>query len=213
MYDKEALLKEYADAHPTLRGVLDDIAAAADAISDCFRGGGKVLVCGNGGSSADSAHIVGELLKGFLRKRPLSPAAAEELGRSGELGELMARKLQGSLPAIDLTTQQAILSAVANDTDPVLAYAQQLWGLGQKGDILIGLSTSGNARNVLCAGIAAKAKGMKTIALTGRSGGEMGARFDLCVKVPSDWTPRVQELQLPVYHLICALVEADFFAE
>lgn len=212
MYDKAVLLKEYAEVYPALIDVLEDIAKAAETLSACFRSGGKVLVCGNGGSSADSAHIVGELLKGFLRKRPLSPESAGQLRGFGELGELMANNLQGSLPAIDLTTQQSILSAVANDTDPLLAYAQQLWGLGREGDILIGLSTSGNARNVLCAGIAAKARGMATIALTGGSGGEMGKLFELCIKLPSDWTPRVQELCLPAYHLICALVEAELFA-
>jgi D-sedoheptulose 7-phosphate isomerase len=125
----------------------------------------------------------------------------------------MAEKLQGSLAAVDLTAQKAIISAVANDTDPLLIYAQQLWGLGRAGDVLIGLSTSGNAQNVLCAGIAARELGMVSIALTGQSGGKMGELFDIAIKVPSDWTPEVQEYHIAVYHLICTLVEAEFFDE
>ena len=190
----------------------EDILKAIDAIVTCYKNGGKILVCGNGGSSADSAHIVGELLKGFMSKRPLGDEMKEKLiSVNGEHGGLMAEKLQGSLPAVDLTAMQSIISAVANDTDPVLAYAQQVIGLGKPGDVLIGLSTSGNAANVLCAGIAAKAQGLITVALTGRNGGKMKSLFDIAITVPADSTPDVQELHLPVYHAICEEVEKEMF--
>jgi len=212
-YTKEELISRFCEKNPELVALLPDIQKAAAAITECYKNGGRVFTCGNGGSSSDSAHIVGEFLKGFLCKRPLSEKEKGKLAAHGELGGLMAEKLQGSLAAIDLTTQQAIMSAVANDTDPLLMYAQQLWGLGRKGDVLIGISTSGNAKNVLCAGIAARELGMTSIALTGEAGGKMGEHFDMAVRVPSSWTPEVQEYHIAVYHLICALVEAEFFRE
>ena len=189
-----------------------DIKNALDVIIKCCKNGGKVLVCGNGGSSADSAHIVGELLKGFMSKRPLNAEMKEKLISAGnEYGPLMASKLQGSLPAIDLTAMQSIISAVANDTDPSLVYAQQVMGLGKPGDVLIGISTSGNAANVTCAGIAAKALGLTTVALTGERGGKMKKLFDITITVPATSTPDVQELHLPVYHAICEAVEKEIF--
>ena len=212
-YSKEELISRFNEKNPELTALLPEIEKAVGAITRCYKNGGRVFTCGNGGSSSDSAHIVGEFLKGFLCKRPLSGDERNKLSGHGELGALMAQKLQGSLAAVDLTTQQAIMSAVANDTDPLLIYAQQLWGLGRKGDVLIGISTSGNAKNVLCAGIAARELGMVSIALTGESGGKMGEHFDIALKVPSAWTPEVQEYHIAVYHLICALVEADFFDE
>jgi D-sedoheptulose 7-phosphate isomerase len=212
-YTKNELVSRFCEKNKELAGLLPDIEKAVRAICECYKNGGRVFTCGNGGSSSDSAHIVGELLKGFLCKRPLSPELKERFSAHGELGKLMAEKLQGSLAAVDLTAQKAIISAVANDTDPLLIYAQQLWGLGRAGDVLIGLSTSGNAQNVLCAGIAARELGMVSIALTGQSGGKMGELFDIAIKVPSDWTPEVQEYHIAVYHLICTLVEAEFFDE
>lgn len=212
-FTPDELIGEYMVKYPALISCRDDILKAADTLTACYKAGGKVLLCGNGGSSADSAHIVGELLKGFLQARSLPEDRRKALRAYGELGELMADKLQGALAAVDLTTQQAILSAVANDTDPRLAYAQQVWGLGRPGDVLIGISTSGNAANVCCAGIAAKELGMTTIAMTGSKGGKMAGLFDHSIKVPSDWTPGVQEYHLPVYHLICALVECAMFPQ
>ncbi len=212
-YTKEELVSRFSEKNPALAPLLPEIDKAVGTIVACYRNGGRVFICGNGGSSADSAHIVGEFLKGFLCKRPLSAEEKAKLSSHGELGELMAEKLQGSLAAVDLTTQQSIMSAVANDTDPLLIYAQQLWGLGRKGDVLIGISTSGNAKNVLCAGIAARELHMTSIALTGEAGGKMGEKFDIALKVPSAWTPEVQEYHIAVYHLICALAEAEFFSE
>ncbi len=210
-FTHEQLIARFSEKNPTLVPLLPVIYEATDAIIKCYENGGRVFCCGNGGSSSDSAHIVGELLKGFLCERPQSDEMKARFAAHGPLGELMAEKLQGSLAGIDLTTQQAIMSAVANDTDPVLMYAQQLWGLGRKGDILIGLSTSGNARNVLAAGIAASELGMTSISMTGEGGGIMGEKFNIAIKAPSNWTPEVQEYHIAIYHLLCALVEANFF--
>ncbi len=209
---KEELYKRFSEKNPHLVDMIPQIEMAVVAICECYAKGGRVFCCGNGGSSSDSAHIVGEFLKGFLRERPLSEEDKMALSTYGDLGMLMANKLQGALAAIDLTTQQAIMSAVANDTDPTLMYAQQLWGLGREGDVLIGISTSGNAKNVVAAGIAALHKGMKTIALTGEGGGRMGELFDIVLAAPNSWTPEVQECHIAIYHLICALVEDAFFA-
>lgn len=208
---RDEICRRFCEKNPKLVDLMPQIEMAVVAICECYAKGGRVFCCGNGGSSSDSAHIVGELLKGFLRARPLPEEDRLALATYGEVGELMAEKLQGSLAAIDLTTQQAIMSAVANDTDPTLAYAQQLWGLGRPGDVLIGISTSGNAKNVLAAGIAALQKGMTTISLTGEGGGKMGEMFDIPLRAPSSWTPEVQEYHIAIYHLICALVEDSFF--
>lgn len=208
---KQELYERFCQKNPQLVDMIPQIEMAVVAICECYAQGGRVFCCGNGGSSADSAHIVGEFLKGFLRERPISDEDRLALSTYGGTGALMAEKLQGALAAIDLTTQQSIMSAVANDTDPALIYAQQLWGLGREGDILIGISTSGNAKNVVAAGIAALQKGMKTIALTGAGGGQMGELFDIVLAAPSAWTPEVQEYHIAIYHLICALVEDAFF--
>ena len=210
-FTKEQLIARFSEKNPNLVPLLPVIYEAVDAINKCYEQGGRVFCCGNGGSSSDSAHIVGELLKGFLCERPQSDEMKARLSTHGPIGELMAEKLQGSLAGIDLTTQQAIMSAVANDTDPVLMYAQQLWGLGRKGDVLIGISTSGNAKNVLAAGIAAYELGMTSISFTGEGGGMMGEKFNIAIKAPSNWTPEVQEYHIAIYHLLCALVEANFF--
>jgi len=200
------------EIYPNLEVCRAEIEAVIAEIINCYRNGGKVLVCGNGGSAADSAHIVGELLKGFMSKRPLnSEMKAKLTALCGEHGELCAELLQDTLPAVDLTAMQAIITATANDTDPKLIYAQQVMGLGKPGDILIGISTSGNAANVVCAGIAAKALGVKTIALTGEHGGKMRELFDMTIAVPATSTPDIQELHLPIYHAICAEVEKEMF--
>lgn len=209
----DELVARFTKKNPELEPLLPQIDAAVLAICDCYKNGGRVFCCGNGGSSSDSAHIVGEFLKGFLRERPLPYEKKLALETYGELGKLMSDKLQGALAAIDLTTQQAIMSAVANDTSPTLMYAQQLWGLGRRGDVLIGISTSGNAQNVCAAGIAARELGMTSVSLTGAGGGKMSELFDIAIRVPAKWTPEVQEQHICVYHLICALVEAAFFEE
>lgn len=169
-----------------------------------FRAGGKLLTCGNGGSAADSAHIVGELVKGFLKKRPLPRAWSEQLD---------GLPLQMGLPAMDLTAQSAVISAVANDLGGELIYAQQVLAYAQPGDVLIGISTSGNAENVILALRAAKLKGARCIGMTGRGGGRMRPYCDVLLAADESETYRVQEAHIRLYHEFCARIEAAFFEE
>lgn len=177
---------------------------AVDMLVESFANGGKLLVCGNGGSSADSAHIVGELVKGFCKKRPLSAELQAQIGTD---------RLQMGLPAIDLTAQSALLSAVANDLGGEYCYAQQVMAYARPGDVLIGISTSGNTKNVALAMRAARALGARTIAMTGESGGEIATLCDLWVGVDERETYRVQEEHIRFYHQLCLGVENHFFAE
>lgn len=192
----EKLLKKY----PHLACVRDSLLSAYLEIRDCYLSGGKLLVCGNGGSCADSEHIVGELMKGFYLKR-----------RVTDDQESILSHLQGALPAIALTGHNALSTAFQNDEDAAFTYAQQTFGYGKKGDVLIGISTSGNAVNVQNAVLTAKAIGMKTIALTGGSGGALKKSADVSVIVPGTCPADVQENHLPVYHALCAMLEAKFF--
>ena len=180
------------------------IRAALDLIVDTYRRGGKVLVCGNGGSAADSEHIVGELMKGFMLKRPVSDPRIPEDLREG---------LQGSLPAISLPSQSGILSAFANDVDPQMVYAQMVYGYADEKDLVIGISTSGNSANVVNAMRVAKAVGASTLALTGEKASRLSALCDVTVRVPACETYQIQEYHLPVYHYLCAAAEACFFSE
>ncbi len=175
---------------------------AIERLIECYKGGGKLLVCGNGGSAADSAHIVGELVKGFMKKRPLPNAWREALGNA---------PLQMGLPAIDLTAQGAVISAIVNDLGGESMYAQQVLAYASPGDVLIGISTSGNAQNVELAMRAAKLKGATTIGMTGRGGGKLRAVSDILIEAPESETYRVQEVQIRLYHELCARVEAAFF--
>ena len=197
------LLKRY----PALAECEKDISAAVDTLCAVFRAGGKLLLCGNGGSAADCEHISGELLKGFLDKREIPRGEREEmLSRCPEIAPLIDR-LQTGFPAIPLPSLTSLISAAANDLDPSLAYAQAVMALGRPGDALIAISTSGNAENVYKAALTAKAKGMPVVALTGKTGGRLAKIADVAVRVPETETYRVQELHLPVYHYICAETE------
>lgn len=179
-----------------------------------FAAGHRLLLCGNGGSAADCDHIAAELMKGFLRPRPLPGAAVATLRRiGGERGDRLGRLLQGALPAVSLTGPAALVSAVGNDTAADLAFAQQVYGLGTPGDVLLGISTSGNAENVCNAFVVARLRGLTTVALTGRGGGQLAALADVAVRVPAGDTPTVQELHLPVYHALCIALEAYFFPD
>jgi phosphoheptose isomerase len=205
-------LNELMARYPQLISVKDEIKKASDCLIKCYEEGHKVLVCGNGGSSSDSDHIVGELMKGFEHNRPLADDLKSRLSDAGgERGTYLAGKLQQGLPAISLTAHSALITAVANDTDADLIFAQQVVGFGNAGDVLIGLSTSGNSRNVLDAMITAKAKGMTVIGLTGETGGRMKPSCDILISVPGRRTAHVQELHLPVYHTLCTIVENHFF--
>lgn len=178
---------------------------AVDAAVACYERGGKLLVCGNGGSAADSEHIVGELMKGFLKKRPLDTDIASKLAPE------LASRLQMGLPAVSLVSHSALLTAVINDLGAEVMYAQQVMALGVPGDVLIGISTSGNAENVCRAFEVAHAKGMTCIALTGQAESRMSALADIALRAPASATPDVQEYHIRLYHAFCAAVEAHFF--
>ncbi|MBS5079466.1 MAG: SIS domain-containing protein [Clostridiales bacterium] len=195
---------------PALKEFAEEIESAFSILSECYRMGNKVLVCGNGGSAADSEHIVGELMKGFRLQRPLSASLREKIDREFQ-GENLADYLQGALPAISLTSQAALMTAFNNDVSPDTVFAQQVLGYGKCGDVLIGITTSGNSRNVVNAVKVAKVLGMKTIGVTGAGGGILGGLCDVTIAVPERETYRIQELHLPVYHALCAAVENEQF--
>ena len=206
------MLNELLNRYPQLVPVKDTLENATAAIIGCYQNHGKLLLCGNGGSCADCDHIVGELMKGFLKKRPLSDEQKSEMLRNAPyLDAETLRKLQGGLPAIALPSIAALNSAFCNDVEPELIYAQSLISLGNKSDILIAISTSGNSKNVCAAAAVAKGLGLTVIALTGASGGKLKSIADICIAVPETETFKVQELHLPVYHYLCAATEEAFF--
>lgn len=203
----DLLIEEY----PILSDCKEDIWAAFEVIRDSYIQKRKLLVCGNGGSGADSEHIVGELMKEFYIKRPMDQEMKNKLAIFGEDGILLGEHLQGALPAITLTSNISLSTAYSNDAKPEMVFAQQVYGYGKEGDVLIGISTSGNSRNVIYAMKTAKAKGLKTIALTGKSGGDLKELSDICICAPSEITYKIQELHLPIYHTLCIMIEEVFF--
>ena len=206
------MIHELIRRFPALASCQQDLQSVISALIQCYEQGGKVMLCGNGGSCADCDHIVGELMKGFLKKRPLTDAQKEAMkSRFPLLDNGVLLKLQGGLPAISLPAFTALNSAYCNDVDAELIYAQALLALAKPADILIAISTSGNSKNVAAAVAVAKGLGIKVIGLTGSNGGKLHAHADLCICVPEQETFKIQELHLPVYHCICAAVEAHFF--
>ncbi len=205
----ERLLRE----HPHLERCRASLGEAVARLAECFRGGGKLLACGNGGSAADAEHIVAELMKGFRSRRPLQAEQKAALGRRwpGE-GAVLAGKLQAALPAISLVSQVSLSSAVSNDVGSEMVFAQQVFGYGRPGDVLVAISTSGNAANVLNAVKVARAFGLRTVALTG-AGGALGGICELSIAVPGADTAAIQENHMLVYHALCAAVEAELFPE
>lgn len=205
-------LEELVERYPVLDVVKDDVRKAYELLEACYEQGGKLLIAGNGGSCADAEHIVGELMKGFVKRREVSDSFAECLRNADEFrGAELAKKLQGGLPAIALTGHAGLSTAYLNDVDGDLIFAQQTYGYGRPGDVLIGISTSGNAKNVMYAMTVAKALGMKTIGLTGKDGGALKREADVSVVVPETETFKIQELHLPVYHALCLMLEERFF--
>ena len=206
----ESLLKRY----PALEACAEDISAAIDCLAASFRQGFKLMVAGNGGSAADSEHIVGELMKEFrLKRRILGPQASSLMTADTEMGRYLAENLQGALPSICLVGQSALSTAFMNDSNADLLFAQQVYGYGVSGDVFWALSTSGNSANICYAAVAAKAKGIKVIALTGAKESRLSALADIAIRVPAEITSEIQELHLPVYHCICAALEDIFFNE
>lgn len=208
----QEVISELISRYPALESCKKDIENACSAVIDCYSNNGLMLLCGNGGSCADADHIVGELMKSFEKRRPVDKDLEDGLKSvSNERGEYIAKKLQSALPAISLNAHSSLISAISNDMDPSLIFAQQVAGYGRESDLLIAISTSGNSQNIVDAVITAKAKGLTVIGLTGQSGGEMKQYCDIVICVPAVNTAEVQEFHLPVYHTICKAVENRFF--
>ncbi len=202
------------ERYPALLPVRGEIEKAYGLIKESYDQGGKLLIAGNGGSCADSQHIVGELMKGFCKKRPVPEDFARALlSADPERGGLIAGKLQGALPAMALTDHQALNTAFANDVDGDFCFAQQVYGYGDPGDVLLAISTSGNSKNLMYAAAVAKAKGMKLIVLTGKDGGLLAKTADCALIAPSQETYMIQELHLPIYHTLCLMLEETYFHE
>ena len=192
--------------------ILEQVAESAEIIRRALQNGKKVLFCGNGGSAADAEHIVGELMKGFLLKRKIDDVMYAKMKKVCPAeADYLRDNLQGALPAISLVDEIGLNTAFANDQAPDLSFAQQVLGIGNAGDVLLGISTSGNSTNVIYAVQMAKVRDVKSIVLTGRSGGKLKPLADVAICVPDDETYRIQEHHLPVYHMLCIAVESEFF--
>lgn len=202
------LIKRY----PQLNGIKENIVCAYELLLSAYRDNKKLLIAGNGGSAADAEHIVGELMKGFKSRRPINSSFRETLiAIDEERGKALAEKLQGTLRAINLANHQGLNTAFANDVDASICFAQQIMGYGDKGDVFLGISTSGNSDNVIKAAITAKALGIKVIALTGEKGGSLSELADVVINVPERETYKIQELHLPIYHCLCLMLEEELF--
>ena len=198
--------------YPALSGSRKQIENAAELLIKTAENGNKFLICGNGGSSADSDHIVGELMKGFIYKRPLSQKQKDSLKNTdSEIGMHIGNLLQQAIPAISLSAHSALNTAFLNDVDPNLIFAQQVMGLGRPNDVLWGLSTSGNSKNIVAAAVTAKAFGLKTFAMTGEKESRLSEICDICIRVRETETYKIQELHLPVYHTLCLILENHLF--
>ena len=218
MCELENRLKKHIDLlverYPSLESAKEDIIAAYLLMEECYENGGKLLVAGNGGSAADAEHIVGELRKGFkMPRKPDSVFSEKLVAENQELGLVLAENLQGTLPAIALDGHPALSTAYMNDCEPLLCFAQQVNGYGKAGDIFLGISTSGNSKNVLFAATTAHAKGMKIIGLTGAKDSKLKDMSDVCIKAPQTETYMIQELHLPIYHCLCLMLEDKFFGK
>ncbi len=206
-------MQRLIERYPQLSGIQGDIEQAYRLLAASFESGGKLLVAGNGGSAADADHIAGELMKGFVKKRRVTGGFAAKLRSvDAESGAYLAAKLQQGLPAVSLAAHTAFVTATLNDNGGDLIYAQGVCALGTSSDAFMGISTSGNSANVVYAVLTAKAKGLKTVALTGGSGGKIARLADCALVVPETETYLVQELHLPVYHALCLMLEERFFA-
>lgn len=207
-------IDELAKRYTVLDVCKNEILLAYELLAEAYSNGRKLLVCGNGGSASDSEHIVGELMKEFKLKRKVYASQADTLRKiDTEMGTILAENLQGALPAICLTGHSALTTAFMNDANADLIFAQQVNGYGKVGDVFLGISTSGNSKNVLYAAITAKSKGLKVIGLTGAKDCKLMEYADVCIRVPETETYKIQELHLPVYHCLCLMLEDKFFGE
>lgn len=200
------------DRYPKLIVCKEDIIKAFELMLEAYNNKRKLLVCGNGGSASDSEHIVGELMKEFKLKRKVYADQAEAMKAiDPDMGTTLAENLQGALPAICLTGHSSLTTAFMNDANADLVFAQQVNGYGKANDVFLGISTSGNSKNVCYAAITAKSKGLKVIGLTGAKESKLSTLADCCIRVPETETYKIQELHLPVYHCLCLMLEDHFF--
>lgn len=207
-----AMVQRYCEKYLFMKKIEDEIVKSVHILENCYSQGGQVLICGNGGSCADADHIVGEMVKGFKLRRPLEKELFEAFQRNPETAEL-GTKLQGSLPAINLCAHTALVTAVLNDIGGEYIFAQQVAGYGRRGDVLIGISTSGNSDDVLKAINTAKVKGLKTIGMTGGNGGKMASLCDVVLRAESNIVEDIQDMHSSIYHALCAAVERCFWEE
>ena len=206
------ILEDLLFRYPMLEKQRDSILEVYKILESSYAAGGKLLIAGNGGSAADSEHIVGELMKAFIKPRKLDEDLQSKLmAVDKKMGKVLSDNLQGALPAIAVTGHVGLSTAYLNDCNPLLSFAQQVNGYGNAGDVFFGISTSGNSENILYALVTAKAKGMKTIGLSGRDGGKMRELCDAIIIAPETETFKIQELHLPIYHALCLMLEARFF--
>ena len=205
-------LQQLTARYPKLDSSADDIKAACDVIASSYSNGGKLLIAGNGGSASDAEHIAGELMKSFVKKRNLPDSFIADINNvDPECAQYIIPRLQPGLPVIALSGHTSLSTACINDIDGNITFAQQVYGYGKEGDVLLAISTSGNSKNVLYAAAVAKAKKLKIIGLTGSDGGSLKKFTDVCIRVPETETWKIQELHLPVYHMICMMLEDYFF--
>lgn len=208
------VLDELIERYLPLESCRDDIQCAYEMLCNCYENGGKLLICGSGGSASDALHITGELMKSFITKRATLPEFGESLRKAApEDAEYLLSQLQGTLPAVALVENSALATAVLNDISGDIITGQQVYGLGNPGDVLMAISTSGNSKGGVYSIEIARAKGMKTIGLTGMSGGKYKSLCDCTIRVPAQETYKIQEYHLPVYHAICRMLEVHFFGE
>ena len=207
-------VEELITRYPVLESIAGEIDRAATLLTECALQGNKILTAGNGGSASDADHITGELLKGFIKKRPLPPETVEKFAAQNKPGAVeLARSLQMGISAVNLGNAQALVSAFGNDVNPQAAYAQHLWALARPGDVFIGISTGGNAENIRLALMAAKTAGVKSILLTGSKNGVCCEYSDVVIAAPEKETFKIQELHLPIYHALCMAVEEALYSE
>lgn len=205
-------IAQLIERYPVLASVENEIRTAYQVLERAYTNHKKILVGGNGGSCADAEHIVGELMKGFVKKREIPKTMQERLlGLDQELGKQLANGLQSSLRAIAITGHAGLSTAFANDVDPEMTYAQQVNGYGDEGDVLLAISTSGNSKNLIYAALTARAKDMPVVLLSGKDGGKLRAIADVSIVVPNQKTYQIQELHLPIYHALCLQLEDKFF--
>lgn len=206
-------MKELLGRYPELASVEKELKEAAELLCSSVKAGGKVMTCGNGGSACDGEHVVGELMKEFRLKRPIPQEMRQKLLEVDQAPEDLIAGLQGAIPALSLNSQVALMTALCNDVDSSMMFAQQVYGYGKAGDVLIAFSTSGNSKNVLNAVRTARAMGVRTLAISGESGGKIGTLADVAVRLPAKETFRIQELTLPVYHELCIILEQELFGK